>query len=188
MKKWIKNNKVLFILLLLSILVFILGFYFHAIQDDETKNLIKNNVVKELTNPNSITSILLTNSLLLITIWILGISIIGIIVVVFLYSWKLFIFSFELCSYLVTLKINNLLGLIILFIPLIIYLFLIFLQTFYSLHYSISLFEYLILKKKKNILIITKRYIKLLLPIISINILTSLLQYYLFFKHFLIKI
>ena len=188
MKKWIKNNKVLFFLLLLSILLFVLGFCFHAILDDENKILINHNVIKELTNPSSLKSILLTNSLLLVTIWVLGISIIGIIIIIFLYSFKIFLFSFEFCSYLVTLKINNFFGIILLFLPTIFFLLLLFLQTFYSIQYSISLFQYLFLKKNKNIPFITKRYLKLLLPIMVINIVISLLEYYLYYYHFLIKI
>ena len=70
MKKWIKNNKILFILLLLSVLLFILGFLFHAVQDEESKKTISNNVIKELMNPSDLKSILLTNSLLFITICI----------------------------------------------------------------------------------------------------------------------
>jgi hypothetical protein len=188
MKKWIKNNKVLFILLLLSVLLFILGFCFHAVQDEESKKTISNNVIKELMNPSDLKSILLTNSLLFLTIWLLGISIVGVIIIVIIYSFKVFIFSFELCSYLITLKMNNILGIILLYIPIVILLFLLFLQTFYSIHYSISLFRYLFLKKKCNILLITKRYLKLLLPILSINLICSLLEYYLYLRHFLIKI
>lgn len=169
MLKFIKNNKLLFILIVLTLVSLISGILFNTLIDTNTKKDITNNINSLITNYNSQSNLIksfiptFTSSLFLdLLIWIFGISIIGCIIVLFLFLFKVFIFGFELVSLLVNLNIGRIIFIIIYMLPCLFNLVIYFILTLFSISYSISLFKILFLKKNYNLSDITKKYIKIL--------------------------
>lgn len=177
--KYIKRNKLLSFYIFITVLVFILGILYHSILPNELKEIVKdntNNIIKNKINLNEIKNIILNNSIYSIIIWILGISIIGSIIVLILFEFKVFIYSFELTSLIINLKLNNILFIIIYLIPKTINIIIYFIITYYSINYSIYLFKYLILKKNYNIKSITNKYIKVLIKSQIILLISLILE------------
>lgn len=183
MKKIIKENKVLVFLLSITILSIIGGIIFHATLQEEDKLIIVNNInelIKE--NKESLIENILYTNITTSIIWLLGISIIGIIIVILLYCFKCFIYSFELISFITTLKIKKILFIIIYFLPKTINLILLFYLSYFSIFYSIYLFKFIFLNKNINFKNITKKYMKILLISIILNALNSFINYYVIYK------
>ena len=95
MIKFIKNNKLLFILIVLTLITLISGIFFNTLIDISTKKDITNNINSLITNYNSQSNLIksfiptFSSSLFLeLLIWIFGISIIGCIIVLFLFLFK----------------------------------------------------------------------------------------------------
>lgn len=183
MLKFIKNNKLLFILIVLTLISLISGILFNTLIDTNTKKDITNNINSLITNYNSQSNLIksfiptFTSSLFLdLLIWIFGISIIGCIIVLFLFLFKVFIFGFELVSLLVNLNIGRIIFIIIYMLPSLFNLVIYFILTLFSISYSISLFKILFLKKNYNLSDITKKYIKILGVSLLFSFLSSIIE------------
>ena len=131
---------------------------------------------------NSISS----NLLYLIIIWLLGISIIGIPIIIFLLFLKGFIFGFSTSS---IVSIYGLKGLLLSFatqFPHSIILLITFLLIgFYAINFSIHLFQILFFKKDLNLSLYFKRYNQITLLSFIIIIICGLIET--FFIPFLVK-
>lgn len=183
MLKFIKNNKLLFILIVLTLISLISGILFNTLIDISTKKEITNNINSLITNYNSQSNLIksfiptFSSSLFLeLLIWIFGISIIGCIIVLFLFLFKVFIFGFELVSLLVNLNIRHIIFIVIYMLPSLFNLVIYFILTLFSISYSISLFKILFLKKNYNLSNITKKYIKILGVSLLFNLLSSIIE------------
>ncbi len=183
MLKFIKNNKLLFILIVFTLISLISGILFNTLIDTNTKKDITNNINSLITNYNSQSNLIksfiptFTSSLFLdLLIWIFGISIIGCIIVLFLFLFKVFIFGFELVSLLVNLNIGRIIFIIIYMLPSLFNLVIYFILTLFSISYSISLFKILFLKKNYNLSDITKKYIKILGVSLLFSFLSSIIE------------
>lgn len=179
MTSYIKRNKLLFLLIFFTFIVFILGIIFYFLLDSSYKNIISNNI--DLLFQNKLIDFksfffnkLFSNAF----IWILGISIIGFIIVFLLYLYKGFIFSFELISLLFNINSKNFIMIILYIIPNLLFLIILFILCYYSISYSIFLFRFLFKRQKYNITLITKRYIKILLFSFISTIVCCLLEYF----------
>ena len=183
MLKFIKNNKLLFILIVLTLISLISGILFNTLIDISTKKEITNNINSLITNYNSQSNLIksfiptFSSSLFLeLLIWIFGISIIGCIIVLFLFLFKVFIFGFELVSLLVNLNIGHIIFIVIYMLTSLFNLVIYFILTLFSISYSISLFKILFLKKNYNLSNITKKYIKILGVSLLFNLLSSIIE------------
>lgn len=182
-----KVNKLLLILLISTIISFILGCLFISIVDNNGRSLIKESINSYFdgifdgkTNYiNGLYTILPRNIFTNIIIWLVGISIIGIIIVSCLLLFKSFLVGFSLSSIIYTYGFKGMLISIIYMISEVINLFIIFLLTYYSISFSILLFNYLFRKKEYNRRIIMKRYIKIFIICLGITILNSLISIFL---------
>ena len=182
-----KVNKLLLILLISTIISFILGCLFISIVDNNGRSLIKESINSYFdgifdgkTNYiNGLYTILPRNIFTNIIIWLVGISIIGIIIVSCLLLFKSFLVGFSLSSIIYTYGFKGILISIIYMISEVINLFIIFLLTYYSISFSILLFNYLFRKKDYNRRIIMKRYIKIFIICLGITILNSLISIFL---------
>lgn len=182
-----KVNKLLLILLISTIISFILGCLFISIVDNNGRSLIKESINSYFdgifdgkTNYiNGLYTILPRNIFTNIIIWLVGISIIGIIIVSCLLLFKSFLVGFSLSSIIYTYGFKGMLISIIYMISEVINLFIIFLLTYYSISFSILLFNYLFRKKDYNRRIIMKRYIKIFIICLGITILNSLISIFL---------
>ena len=182
-----KVNKLLLILLISTIISFILGCLFISIVDNNGRSLIKESINScfdgifdgKTNYINGLYTILPRNIFTNIIIWLVGISIVGIIIVSCLLLFKSFLVGFSLSSIIYTYGFKGMLISIIYMISEVINLFIIFLLTYYSISFSILLFNYLFRKKEYNRRIIMKRYIKIFIICLGITILNSLISIFL---------
>lgn len=113
------------------------------------------------------------------TIWILGISIIGLPLVIGIFIFKSFITGFSISSIIYTYKLNGVLKTIFHIFPhQIVFLILLLLITFYASSFCIKLFNYLFLKKMINFKEVMHKYLKILLICVIGSIVSSLYEVY----------
>lgn len=182
MIKFIKRNKLLSILIFLTLLIFIIGILYPAVVDNNTREIISKNItdlissIKNNMSFKDFFKLLSSNYTFVIIIWILGISIFGTIIVLILYLFKVFIFGFELSSLIINLKLSNIIFIILYTLPNLLYISIYFILVLFSISYSITLFKMIFLHKNYTIRIITKKYIKILLVSLLLILLLSIIN------------
>lgn len=179
-----KKNVIIFVVGIVLI-AFITGCIFTTILSFDDKVLVKNYISEfinkidnnELNYFVSFKNSFISNLIFLITIWVLGLSVVGIPINLFIYFAKSFILGFSMSSFILKYKVKGcMLGLLYIFphqiINLIIYTFLLLFSMNFSKRIIISL------KSKKNISFNNsfKRYVFMLLLSIFIVFITSLLE------------
>ena len=182
MKK-ISKNKLLLFLIFITIISILLGIFFIAVISNDNQELIKSTINSYFLDINenkikyfkNLWSILTNNLFLILFIWIMGISIIGIIISLILLIYKSFLIGFSFTSILYTYGFKGLISGIIYIFPEIINLFIVFVLTYYSISFSILLFNYLFKKKEYN-RIFVRRYLKLLVISSLIIIFSTLIS------------
>lgn len=179
-----KKNRILFILIISTIISFILGILFHSVIDLESKSIVNNNIINliESLNKDGISSfsnfisLFFSSSFIIFIIWIFGISIIGILLVYCLYIFKIFIYAFEFVSLFSYLKINNILYIFIYFIPNIINIFILLFITYYSLSFSFRVFRHLFIDKSINIKKLFMSYLKVFFISLFLSFISSIIE------------
>ena len=182
--KNIKENKLFTTLLIITILSILLGILFPAILTTDNKELIKTSITDYFTAIDnnkieyikSLITILSNNMFVTISIWLLGISIIGIIIIIIEVFIKGFIVGFSLTSILVTYGIKGILISIIYTISNILSLLVTFLLSYYAISFSIMIYKTIFKKKNYPKEIIVKRYIKIGLLALLSSIVISLIE------------
>lgn len=135
---------------------------------------IENNKINYL---NSFINSFLSNLIYLISIWILGISIIGIPIIIFLLFFKGFIFGFSISSIIYEFGIKGIPLAISYQIPhYLINLILILLLSFYAINFSVRLFKMLFIKENCNLNMYFKKYNKIFLITIIGSLISSLIE------------
>lgn len=179
----IKKRKLLFILVFTMMIAMILGALFISVLSQSNKDLIKNSINTyfsdvHLNNINylkgffsSVFSDLFLNTF----IWIMGISIIGIVIVLCVFMFKSFLVGFNFISIIYTYGLKGFFLAIIYIIPEIISLFILFVLVYYSISFSCLLFRYLFRKKEITRKIIMVRYLKLLVFMICGTVINNLI-------------
>ena len=178
MIRFIKRNKLLSIIILITIIIIISSIFIPALLNTETKKEITNNIINltaSIKDTNQISkniyNSILYNNIILTILWTLGISIIGIPILLMYYILKTTTYSLETIFLIINIKKTNILFIIIYTIPHLIDILLCFILTYYAISFSIILIKTLLLKKEYNLKIIMKKYIKLyLLLLIGITI------------------
>jgi stage II sporulation protein M len=181
---WIKKRKLLVVLLFISVISFIIGSLFISILSDGNQVLVKESIISyfngiktgDFTYLKSLYSILSSNLILALFIWIMGISIIGVLLVILLLIYESFITGFSLVSIIYTYGFKGILSCFIYMIPEVINLFVLFVLSYYSISFSILLFNYLFRKKDFNRKIIVFRYLKFLIISLGILIVSSFIS------------
>lgn len=182
--KKLKEKKLFIIIFIVTVISFIIGILLISILSSNNKSLIVKSLnnffisIKEnKLNQSALLYKTLTNNIIInLIIWILGISIIGIPIVISILSFKSLTFGFTISSLIYTYKFNGIIKSIIYIIPNLINLFIIFVLSYYSISFSLMLFNYLFRKKEYNKRIIVNRYLKLLLISLLLLILTAVLE------------
>lgn len=179
-----KKNMLMFVVGI-ALIAFITGCIFTTILSTDDKLLVKNYIGEfvnkidsnELNYLDSFKNSFFSNVIFLITIWILGISVVGIPINLFIYFAKSFILGFSMSSFILKYQVKGcLLGLLYVFphqiINLIVYTFLLLFTINFSKKIIISL------KSKKNVSFNNsfRRYIFILLLSIFVVFITSLLE------------
>lgn len=182
----IENQKKLYIFLIgLAVLSIISGIIFIFLISEENLTYIRDNLILFFKNINNGDKLdLLINSLFnnltyVFTIWILGISIIGLPLVIGIFIFKSFITGFSISSIIYTYKLNGVLKTIFHIFPhQIVFLILLLLITFYASSFCIKLFNYLFLKKMINFKEVMHKYLRILLICVIGSIVSSLYEVY----------
>ena len=177
------NKKLKYCMSIVSIIGIISGILFFTILKDADKETVYNSLETFLTNVNNnslnyslgLRSNLIVNLMYIILIWLLGISIIGIPIIIFLYFTKVFVLGFTISSFTVKYGIKGILyGLIYIFPHNILNIVIMAILSIYSIIYSFRLSDSFFKKDTIDFkpIINTHKYI-LLISIIGI-LLTSL--------------
>lgn len=183
----VKQNKLLFILLIIIILFTILGILFPSLINSENKALIKDSIENfmasiDKNNIDYISAFIssITNNIIVtILIWILGISIIGIPIILISIAFKSFLTGFSITSIFITYGIKGTLIAIVYTLPNIINLLGSFLLGYYAISFSIMIYKSVFKKETKNWPPIVKRYLKIGIFFIIFSIIVSIIESYL---------
>lgn len=124
-------------------------------------------------------TILLSNSLYMALVWILGISIIGIPIILFIYILKVLLLSLEIFFLLSNIRKISISIILLYVLPNIFNVLLFFVLIYYAIQFSLFLFHLLFFKQKYNISFIMKRYLKILLVLLIVNLFNSIVEVYL---------
>lgn len=184
--KKLKDKKQFIIIFVICTVAFIIGVLLPSILNEENRKIIqtslnsffdtiKNNQLKT----NELLFKTLTSNIIIdLILWLLGISIIGILIVIILLGYKSLSLGFTISSIISTYKLNGVIKALIYIVPNIINLFIFFVISYYSISFSLMLFNYLFRKKEYNKRIIVNRYLKLLVISIIILIFSSVIETY----------
>ena len=184
--KKLKDKKQFIIIFVICIVAFIIGVLLPSILNEENRKIIqtslnsffdtiKNNQLKT----NELLFKTLTSNIIIdLILWLLGISIVGIPIVIILLGYKSLSLGFTISSIISTYKLNGVIKALIYIVPNIINLFIFFVISYYSISFSLMLFNYLFQKKEYNKRIIVNRYLKLLVISIIILIFSSVIETY----------
>lgn len=165
----INNKKIIIFLFGLSLIGIISGSLFiTTISSNDKVEVVEyiKEFIKNINNFNiksSIMSLLISNIGFIILIWLLGISIIGIPIILFMFFTKIFIIGFTISSFILSYKTKGVLLAIIYVLPLQIINILIYtLITLYAIKISNNLI-YCIFNRNTNYKLIPNKYVKILL-------------------------
>lgn len=188
LKKVNFTAKNLFIFLIsFSIFTVILGIIFYLLlstKDKETVHLSITNYFTIKDNYDYITLLkntLLDNTYDTFLIWILGISVIGIIASIFIYFCELFSIGFTIAGIIDTYSLKGAIGTLFYLVPTkICYIIVLFLLTFFAIKISYKIIKLCFTKEEINIKTEISKYFKILLfsfiAMIAISMLTVFLD------------
>lgn len=186
--KIVINKKILLFLVILLLIGIMFGSVFIRILDNSDRNLVTeylNNFINNIENNKldyfmALKSNLITNISFVLVIWLLGISLIGLPIVIIMYFSKTFILGFSIGAILSVFKIKGLLfSLVYIFPGQVISLLLYMLLTMYAMSFSFKLFYAIIKKKTFDFKNIMNCYFKILIVILVFIILMVLYDTYL---------
>ncbi len=188
-----KREKIIF-LIVLALIGITMGSIFTTMLSQNDKVLAQTYIKDFVTNINnnklnyldSFKSAFMSNVILILTIWILGISIIGIPVNIFIYFVKTFVIGFSLSAFILTYNVKGcLLGLIYIFPHHIINIAIYILLLMFSLNFSLKILKSLKSKKQMSLRLTFNRYIVILVFTLIVTLLTTLTE--VFVTPFIIK-
>ena len=184
MKQYMKKNKILLLLVLLSIIIIIIGIFIPALLPNKVNKEINSNIKNLLIQIKENKKIINTtpyitfigNIITTLIIWSLGISIIGIPIIIFYYSIKSLYLSVEIILLLKNISQCNILFILIYSIFSILNILILFILVYYACNYSIILIKTLFMKKEYKIKKITYNYFKILIIIIILTTIYSITE------------
>ena len=187
-KSNIKTNKNMLIFLsIVGIVGIIIGTILNiALNSDDSKLVSEylNDFIYNIQNNNldykgSFLNSLISNLGYIIFIWLLGISVIGLPITLFIFFTKTFVIGFSISSIIVNYKLKGcLLALAYIFPHMIINIFVYIILTMYSLSLSIKMLQTIIKRQSLDFRFIMHKYIKILLISIIIIVITSAIEIY----------
>ena len=183
-----EQKKIYIFLIIVMILGLILGIIYAIILNQNDHNLVTESLnsffisIKEnnIDYKNALINSLIGNITFTTFIFLLGISIIGIPIIILSLFLKTFIFGFSISSIIYTYHLNGILKAITYTLPhqLITLLMALFLG-FYALYFGIKLFKYLFKGKDINLRMSMKRYLQVYIIVLLINITCSFIEVFL---------
>ena len=183
------NKKINFFIITIMILGIISGSIFLMISNEidktsvitQIENFFTNISTNSIDNGLAFKNSLIINYLFVGVIWILGLSMIGVIINIFLTYIKGFLVGFSISSIFLTYKSKGILAVLLYTFPIqIINIFVVILLSIYSIMFSKNLLEIITSKKITNNRLMLKKYIVILMICIILSFIASLLEVYVF--------
>ena len=188
-KKNIKTNKNTIIFLsIIGIIGIIVGTILNIALNEEDTKLVSdflNNFIYNIQNNNldykgSFINCLIANLGYIITIWLLGISVIGLPIILFIYFSKTFILGFSVASIIANYKLKGcLLAFSYVFPHMIINIFVYIILTMYSLSLCLKIIQIIIKKQTLDFKFVMNKYFKILIFSIITIIITAVIEIFL---------
>lgn len=185
----IKINKKIFVFLFVLMLMGIIaGSIFTTILNSSDKELVINHLNEFIDNINNnkldyifaLKNNLITNISYVILIWLLGISVIGLPIIIIMFFTKCFILGFSVGAILTTFKLKGILvSLVYVFPGQVISLLFLLLLMMYSMSFTFKMIYAILKKKSIDFKLIMNKYFKILLIVLGVVILMSLYDTYL---------
>lgn len=180
----IQKRKYLFLIIIMFIGI-ISGILFYFFIKNSDKSLVKEEIELFMTNLNSINKIntlfnsISSNSFYILLFWILGLSMIGCFIVIFILFFKSFVLGFGFTSIICNYGFKGILiGFFTYFPHYFLFLLLLLLIGFYSINFSIKLFRLLFLKEKINLPLYLKKYNYIFILSLFIGLVCSIFETY----------
>ena len=179
------NKKVIFFLGIIAVIAIIFGSLFSVMLNESDKNLTLeyiNNFFENIKNNNLNYILALKNGSIsslgfILIVWLLGVSIIGMPIVLFMYFSKFFVIGFSISSIIKGYGLKGcLLSFAYIFPHHIIYIIVYTILTVYSIKMSIKLISTIIKKDKIDFNPIINKYLLVLLLSVIIAVLTLLFE------------
>lgn len=181
-----KQKKLYLFLIGLVIVGIIVGILFWFVINNEDKLLVTknlNNFFECIKKGNAINywgslfNSLVTGLIYIVLIWLLGISIVGLPIILIIITIKSFIVGFSISSIIASYGLKGILGAFVYTFPhQIIFLLLLILLGFYAASFCFKLFKYLFLKQSINFKDAMRKYFKILIISLIVVLLTSLYE------------
>lgn len=186
-KRKYKSNKIIINFLLITVLIgVVFGSILVLMLNENDKLMIKDYIIDYSNSFNNkidffniFKNSLLSNLIYILLIWILGISIIGIPVSIFICFFKGFIIGFSMSSFIFTYKIKGVFLGFLTNLPSILNLIIIIVLAIYALKFSYVLINILLKKATINFRNIIKVYTFILITSIIYILLTSVIETFL---------
>ena len=179
-----QHKKILFFIILLFVIGFIAGTIFITILSKTDQTYVKDymsSYIENIRNNNlnyltCFKDATISNLLLFIVIFLLGISVIGIPIIIFIYFFKSFILGFSITSFILSFGSKGIIYTLIFLIPNIIIYTLLTILTIYAIKVSIYFIYSIFHKLSINSKVIMSTYFKVLIFSIVGVIIYSLLE------------
>lgn len=179
------NKNMLIFLSIIGIIGIIIGTILNiALNSDDSKlvsefldNFIYNIQNNNLDYKGSFLNSLISNLGYIAFIWLLGISVIGLPITIFIFFTKTFVLGFSISSIIANYKLKGcLLALSYVFPHMIINIFIYIILTMYSISLSLKIFQTIVKKQTLDFKFIMNKYLKILLISIIIIVITSAIE------------
>ncbi len=180
----LKTKKRLTILSTITFLSILLGIFYFSIITKNNKELVATSLAEfflkiKKNQLNYQKSLIISTANITITsilIWLIGISIIGIPIIIATLIFKSFLLGFSFISIVYNYKIPGILLGIIYILPHIMKLFAHFVLSYYAISFSLMLFQLFFRKKEYNKKILMKRYTKMLITSLIISMFGTMIE------------
>ncbi|MCI9435279.1 MAG: stage II sporulation protein M [Bacilli bacterium] len=179
------NKNMLIFLSIIGIIGIIIGTILNIALNPEDSKLVGNflnDFIYNIQNNNldykgSFLNSLISNLGYITFIWLLGISVIGLPITIFIFFTKTFVLGFSISSIIANYKLKGcLLALSYIFPHMIINVFVYIILTMYSLSLSLKIFQTIVKKQTLDFKFIMNKYLKILLISIIIIVITSTIE------------
>lgn len=179
------NKNMLIFLSIIGIIGIIIGTILNIALNPEDSKLVGNflnDFIYNIQNNNldykgSFLNSLISNLGYITFIWLLGISVIGLPINIFIFFTKTFVLGFSISSIIANYKLKGcLLALSYIFPHMIINVFVYIILTMYSLSLSLKIFQTIVKKQTLDFKFIMNKYLKILLISIIIIVITSTIE------------
>lgn len=183
-KNMVMKQKLLNILIISSFISIIIGIFYLLFISKSNKNLVLNtlnnffNTIKtnKLNYQSGLFNSFSSNTLTIISIWLIGISIVGIPIVIIILLFKAFILGFSISSLIYFYNFKGIILALIYIIPQVINLVTIIILSFFSITFSKNLFKMFFLKRTLNFKLLTNKYLKILGLSLVVMLLSTIIE------------